>query len=82
MKHFKCIQRRVIFAYTLSFLISLEIIEGYQRRYYSDPRGGYNPQSEWDWWQILLLAAGIILGTFVIWFVGQSFCTTEGQEMC
>ena len=30
--------------------ISLEIVEGYQRRYYSDPRGGYNPLSEWDWW--------------------------------
>ena len=37
---------------------------------------------DWEWWEITLLAGGLVFAALGVWLAGQLLCSTECQEEC
>ena len=76
--------RQALFLVFISFTNSIEIVEGYRRRYGSShsSSGGENPLADLEWWEITLIAVGAVVAVLICTILGQLCCSTECQEEC
>ena len=78
---FSCILRQAFLSLLISFTCYIEFVECYRRRH-GNSHSSNGALQDWEWWEITLLAVGLVLTAATVWILGQLFCSTKCQERC